>query len=51
MIYASLKPIPAWRHRLVVPVYLVFALLTGGLALVARRSPVERMLSAGRSQR
>ena len=29
MIYASLKPIPAWRHRLVVPVYLVFALLTG----------------------
>lgn len=34
MIYASLKPIPAWRHRLVVPVYLVFALL-GGLALLA----------------
>lgn len=29
MIYASLKPIPAWRHPLVVPVYLVFALLTG----------------------
>lgn len=29
MIYASLKPIPAWRHPLVVPVYLVFALATG----------------------
>ncbi len=29
MIYASLKPIPAWRHTLVVPVYLAFALLTG----------------------
>jgi len=33
MIYASLKPIPAWRHALVVPVYLLFALLTG-LALL-----------------
>jgi DMSO reductase anchor subunit len=30
MIYASLKPIPAWRHRVVVPVYLIFALQTGG---------------------
>lgn len=29
MIYASLKPIPAWRQPLVLPVYLVFALLTG----------------------
>lgn len=29
MIYASLRPIPAWRHPLVVPVYVVFALLTG----------------------
>ncbi|MGI8560931.1 MAG: dimethyl sulfoxide reductase anchor subunit family protein [Luteimonas sp.] len=29
MIYASLKPIPAWRHPLVVPVYLLFALFTG----------------------
>lgn len=35
MIYASLKPIPAWRHRLVVPGYLLFALLTGGLLLAA----------------
>jgi sulfite dehydrogenase (quinone) subunit SoeC len=31
MIYASLKPIPAWRHRLVVPAYLLFAVLGGGL--------------------
>ncbi len=31
MIYASLKPIPAWQHDYVVPVYLLFALLTGGL--------------------
>ena len=29
MIYASLKPIPAWRHKLVVPVYFAFAMLTG----------------------
>lgn len=35
MIYASLTPIPAWRHRLVPPVYLGFALLTGGLLVVA----------------
>lgn len=40
MIYASLKPIPAWRHRAVVPVYVLFALLTGGLlfAFVAAMS-------------
>jgi DMSO reductase anchor subunit len=31
MIYASLVPIPAWRHRLVVPGYLLFAALGGGL--------------------
>ncbi len=30
MIYACLKPVPAWRHPLVVPVYLAFALATGG---------------------
>jgi DMSO reductase anchor subunit len=35
MIYASLKPIPAWRHAAVVPVYLVFSLLTGGLLYAA----------------
>ena len=35
MIYASLKPIPAWSHALVLPAYLGFALLTGGLASLA----------------
>ena len=35
MIYASLKPIPAWRHPLVLPGYFVFALLTGWLVLMA----------------
>jgi DMSO reductase anchor subunit len=35
MIYASLKPIPAWRHPLVPTIYLLFALLTGGLLLAA----------------
>lgn len=39
MIYASLPPIPAWRHRLVVPVYLGFALLTGW-ALLATLLPM-----------
>jgi DMSO reductase anchor subunit len=43
MIYASLKPIPAWCHASVVPAYLLFALLTGGLlcaALAALRGSV-----------
>jgi DMSO reductase anchor subunit len=31
MIYASLKPIPAWRHRAVPIVYLLFAAFTGGV--------------------
>jgi len=35
MIYASLTPIPAWRHRLVPPAYLLFGVLTGGLLLAA----------------
>ena len=35
MIYASLKPIPAWCHRAVVPVYFLFSLLTGGLLCAA----------------
>lgn len=30
MIYASLRPIPAWRHPLVVPVYVAMSLATGG---------------------
>jgi DMSO reductase anchor subunit len=34
MIYASLAPIPAWRHRATVPGYLLFALLTGGLPML-----------------
>lgn len=38
MIYASLKTIPAWSHRLVVPGYLLFALLTGGLPYLAMLS-------------
>lgn len=35
MIYASLRPIPAWSHRLVPWVYVVFALHTGSLVLLA----------------
>ncbi|MBS0456421.1 MAG: dimethyl sulfoxide reductase anchor subunit [Proteobacteria bacterium] len=31
MIYACLKTVPAWRQKLVLPGYLVFALHTGGL--------------------
>jgi DMSO reductase anchor subunit len=41
MIYASLKPIPAWRHAGVVPVYVLFALFTGGLALAALWSGLD----------
>lgn len=35
MIYASLKAIPRWTDVMVVPVYLAFALATGGALLVA----------------
>jgi DMSO reductase anchor subunit len=35
MIYASLTPIPAWQHVAVVPVYLLFSVLTGGLSCAA----------------
>ncbi len=35
MIYASLKPIPRWRHPLVLPLYLVFAAVSGLLLLNA----------------
>lgn len=35
MIYASLKPIPAWRQALVVPLYFAFAALSGWLVLMA----------------
>jgi DMSO reductase anchor subunit len=41
MIYASLKPIPAWRHPLVLPVYLVFALYSGGFLYLAVVMPIE----------
>ena len=35
MIYACLKPVPAWRHPLVLPMYLVFAVFTGWLGTLA----------------
>ena len=38
MIYASLKPIPAWRHPSVPWAYLFLAGYTGGLALAAMRA-------------
>ncbi|MCJ0826134.1 dimethyl sulfoxide reductase anchor subunit [Luteimonas sp. 50] len=47
MIYASLKPIPAWRHRLVLPGYLGFALLCGGLLLAAIATPAGTMPTRG----
>lgn len=52
MIYASLKPVPAWRHGLVVPVYLLFALFGGGLLALAIGAfstplPVAALLAAG----
>ena len=34
-IYASLRTIRAWNHRLTVPVYMVFALATGSAVLMA----------------
>jgi DMSO reductase anchor subunit len=37
MIYASLKPVPAWTHRHVPFVYAVLAVYTGGLAFAALR--------------
>jgi DMSO reductase anchor subunit len=43
MIYASLKPIPAWRHPLVVPGYLAFALLSGAVLLAAAQAVVDRV--------
>ena len=51
MIYASLKPVPAWRHRLVLPVYGLFALVCGGLlalalGAIARPMPVVALSAA-----
>lgn len=52
MIYASLKPIPAWCHPLVVPGYVLFALLTGlallftlMLALLGNQGPEAMLLT------
>lgn len=47
MIYASLKPVPAWRHGLVVPVYLAFALLLGSLVLACVASFHPALVLAG----
>lgn len=50
MIYGSLKTIPAWRHRLVVPVYLLFALLGGGVLFglfAGTTLDLPRMVGAG----
>jgi DMSO reductase anchor subunit len=51
MIYASLKPVPAWTHPLVLPVYLVFALFCGGLLLCTILAldglPLSNMIGLG----
>lgn len=50
MIYGSLKTIPAWRHRLVVPAYLLFALLGGGILFgpfAATTMDMPRLVGAG----
>jgi len=45
MIYASLKPIPAWGHRFVPFVYGTFALFTGGLLFCAIATLLGRPMS------
>ena len=47
MIYASLKPIPAWRHALVVPAYLLFAMLCGSALLAAGLTGLGAIGDAG----
>lgn len=50
MIYASLKPVPAWRHRLVAPGYLLFAALGGGIVFgpfAATTLDAPNMIGAG----
>ena len=47
MIYASLKPIPAWRHALVVPAYLLFAWLCGSALLAAGLVGLGAICGAG----
>jgi len=48
MIYVSLKPVPAWGHRLVLPGYLLFAMLNGWLLLActASRAPMWGLLGS-----
>ena len=46
MIYASLKPIPAWSHRSVPVVYLAFALSGGALLLAAIAAIVDGVMPA-----
>ncbi len=41
-IYSSLKTIRAWNHPLTVPVYLAFALASGGALLTAIATPFDR---------
>jgi DMSO reductase anchor subunit len=46
-IYASLKPVPAWHNRYVVPVYLLFALANGCLLMACiapRQSPQASLI-------
>ena len=38
MIYACLKPVPAWQHQLVLPGYLLFALANGWMFFLALAS-------------
>jgi DMSO reductase anchor subunit len=45
MIYASLKTIRQWHHHLTVPVYLTFAVATGGTLLAAIAFLFERFQS------
>ena len=49
MIYASLKPIPAWTHRLVLPGYFAFALSGGALLLAALGAASGRAPGPGAS--
>jgi len=48
MIYVSLKPVPAWQHKLVLPGYLMFAALSGWLlfACTAALAPTPALVGA-----
>ena len=45
MIYASLKPVPAWRHAAVVPTYLLLSSLTGGLVFASAEAMIRADVS------